>query len=52
MYLADKKPQDFLKRFAKVWTEKLEAIVGDVSNRHLYLSDFQILSGEIKQQWQ
>ena len=31
--------------------EKQEAITSDVLKQHPYLSDFQILPGEVKEQW-
>ena len=49
VYLINEKFEDFIKRLAKVWTEKLEA--RDVLNGHLYPTEFQMLLGEMKQQW-
>ena len=40
-----------IERFIKVLTEKQEAIVADVLRQHPYLSDFQMLSGEVRKQW-
>ena len=37
-----------IERFIKVLTEKQETIVADVLKRHPYPSDFQMLSGEVK----
>ena len=51
VYLVDEKPKRLIERFIKVLTEKQEAIAADVLKQHPYLSDFQILPGEVQKQW-
>ena len=43
VYLVDKKPEAL--------TEKQEAIAADVLKQHPYPSDFEMISGEVKEQW-
>ena len=40
-----------IERFIGVLTEKQEAIAADVLKQHPYPSDFQMLPGEVKEQW-
>ena len=40
-----------IERFIKVLAEKQEAIAADVLKQHPYPSDFQMLPGEVKEQW-
>ena len=51
VYLVDKNPKRLIKQFIKTLTEKQEAIAADVLKQHSYLSDFQMLPGEVKEQW-
>ena len=51
VYLIDKKPKRLIKGFIEVLTEKQEAIAADVLKQHPYLSYFQMLPGEVKEQW-
>ena len=51
LYLVDENPERLIKRFIEVLTEKQEAIAVDVLKQHPYPSDFQMLSGEMKEQW-
>ena len=51
VYLVDKNPKRLIKQFIKTLTEKQEAIAADVLKQHPYLSDFQMLPGEVKEQW-
>ena len=39
------------ERFTEVLTEKQEVIAADVLKQHPYPSDFQMLPGEVKEQW-
>ena len=50
-YLVDENPKRLIKRFVEVLTEKQEAIVADALRQHPYPSDFQMLPGELQQQW-
>ena len=50
-YLVDENPERLIKRFIEVLTEKQEAIAADVLKQYPYLSDFQMLPGEVKEQW-
>ena len=50
-YLVDENPGTLIERFIEVLTEKQEAIVAHVLKRHPYPSDFQMLPGEVKEQW-
>ena len=50
-YLVDENPERLIERHIEVLTEKQEAIVTDVLKQHPYLSDFQTLPGEVKEQW-
>ena len=49
-YLVDKNPRRLIKQFIEVLTEKQEAIATDALRQHLYLSDFQMLPGEVQKQ--
>ena len=51
VYLVDENPKHIIERLIEVLTEKQEAIAIDVLKQHLYPSDFQILPGEVKEQW-
>ena len=51
VYLVDENPKHIIERFIEVLTEKQEAIAIDVLKQHPYPSDFQILPGEVKEQW-
>ena len=54
VYLVDENPNRLIERFIEVLTEKQEAIAADVLKQHPYPSDFQMLSGEMKErrrQW-
>ena len=51
VYLVDENPERFIERFLEVLTEKQEAIAIDVLKQHPYPSDFQMLPGEVKEQW-
>ena len=51
VYLVDKNPNRLIKQFIRTLTEKQEAITADVLKQHPYLSDFQILPGEVMEQW-
>ena len=41
-----------VERFIEAVTEKQKAIVADVLKQHLHPSDFQMLTDEVKKQWQ
>ena len=51
IYFVDKKPGRSIKRFIEFLTEKQKAIAEDVLKQHPYPSDFQMLLGEVKEQW-
>ena len=51
VYLLDENPKRLIERFIEVLTEKQEAIAADVLKQHPYPSDFQMLPGEVKEQW-
>ena len=51
VYLVDENPKRLVGRFIKFLTENQEAIVADVLKQHSYPSDFQMLPGEVKNQW-
>ena len=51
VYLVDKNPKRFIKRFIEVLTEKQEAIAADALKQHPYPSNFQMLPGEVQKQW-
>ena len=51
VYSVDEKPKRLIEWFINVLTEKQEAIAADVLKQHHYPSDFQILPGEVKEQW-
>ena len=51
VYLVDKKPKRLIKRFIEVLTEEQEVIAAGVLKQHPYPSDFQMLPGEVKEQW-
>ena len=51
LYLVDKNLDCLTERFTEVLTEKQEVIAGDVLKQHPYPSDFQMLPGEVKEQW-
>ena len=51
VYLVDENPEHLIGRFIEVLTEKQEAIAADVLKQHPCPSDFQMLSGEVKEQW-
>ena len=50
VYLVDKNPERLTERFIEV-TEKQEAIAANVLKQRPYPSDFQMLPGEVKEQW-
>ena len=49
--LVDENPKSLIERFIEVFTEKQGAIAADVLKQHPYPSDFQMLPGEVKEQW-
>ena len=51
VYLVYENQKRLIKRFIEVLTEKQEAIAADVLKQHPYPSDFQMLPGEVKEQW-
>ena len=51
VYLVDENPKRLIEQFIKVLTEKQEEIATDVLEQHPYLSDFQVLPGEVQKQW-
>ena len=51
VYLVDKNPKRLIKQFIEVLTGKQEPIVADVLKQHPYLSDFQMLPGEVQKHW-
>ena len=51
VYLDDESPEHLIERFIGVLTGKQEAIAADVLKQHPYPSDFQMLPGELKEQW-
>ena len=51
VYLVDENPERLIEWFIEVLSEKQEAIAADVLKQHPYPSDFQILPGEVKEQW-
>ena len=51
VYLVNENPERLIERFIEVLTEKQEAIAADVLKEHPYPSDFQMLPGEVKEQW-
>ena len=51
VYLVDENPKRLIERFIEVLTEKQEAIAADVLKQHPYPSDFQMVPGEVKEQW-
>ena len=51
VYLVDENPERLIQQFIEVLTEKQEAIAADVLKQHPYPSDFQMLPGEVKEQW-
>ena len=51
VYLDDENPEHLIERFIGVLTGKQEAIAADVLKQHPYPSDFQMLPGELKEQW-
>ena len=51
IYLDDENPEHLIERFIGVLTGKQEAIAADVLKQHPYPSDFQMLPGELKEQW-
>ena len=51
VYLVDENPERLTERFIEVLTEKQEPIAADVLRQHPYPSDFQMLPGEVKEQW-
>ena len=51
VYLVDENPERLTERFIEVLTGKQEAISADVLKQHPYPLDFQILPGEVKEQW-
>ena len=50
-YLVDENPKRLIERFTEVLKEKQEAIAADVLKQHPYPSNFQMLPGEVKEQW-
>ena len=51
VYLVDENIGHLIEQFIEVLKEKQEAILVDVFKQHAYPSDFQILPGEVKEQW-
>ena len=51
VYIVDENLERLIERFIEVLTEKQEAIAADVLKQYLYPSDFQMLPGEVKEQW-
>ena len=51
VYLDDENPEHLIEQFIGVLTGKQEAIAADVLKQHPYPSDFQMLPGELKEQW-
>ena len=51
VYLVDQNPGRLIEKFIEVLTEKQEATAVDVLKQHPYPSDFQMLPGEVKEQW-
>ena len=51
VYLVYENQKRLIKRFIEVLTEKQVAIAADVLKQHPYPSDFQMLPGEVKEQW-
>ena len=51
VYLVDKNPEPLTEQLIEVLTEKQEAIAAVLSKQHPYPSDFQMLLGEVKEQW-
>ena len=51
VYLVDKDPKRLIKRLIRTLTEKQEVITVYVLKQHPYPSDFQMLPGEVKEQW-
>ena len=49
-YLVHKNPKRLIKQFIEVLTGKQEAIAADALKQHPYLSDFQMLPGEVRKQ--
>ena len=47
----DENPERLSERFIEVLTQNQKAIVVDVLKQHPYHSDFQVLQGEVKEQW-
>ena len=50
-YLVDENLERLIERFKEVLTERQEEIAADVFIKHSYPSDFQMLPGEVKEQW-
>ena len=51
VYLVDENPKRLIERFIEVFTEKQKAIAALVLKQNQYRSDFQILPGDVKEQW-
>ena len=51
VYIVDENLERLIERFIEVLTEKQEAIAADVLKQYLDPSDFQMLPGEVKEQW-
>ena len=51
VHIVDENLERLIERFIEVLTEKQEAIAADVLKQHPYPSDFQMLPGEVKEQW-
>ena len=50
-YLVGENPEHLTEQFIEVLTEKEEAIAADVLKQDPYLSDFQMLPGEVQKHW-
>ena len=51
VHLIDENQERLIERLIDVLTGKEEAIVADVLKQYPYPSDFQMLPGEVKEQW-
>ena len=51
VYLVDENPKLLIERFIKALTVKQEELAADALKEHPYPSDFQMLPGEVQQQW-
>ena len=51
VYLVNESPKRLIERFIEVLTEKQGTVGADVLKQRPYPSDFQMLPGEVKEQW-